>query len=98
MLRSGADCDRIAAEKRGQHGRGDAEIDARHLFADAIHIEGPAAHATELFGNEQELNAQLVRTAHVADNFERAFVAIIELPEHLVRQTFLGEVLERLQT
>ena len=75
LLRSGADRDRIAAQERGQHGRGDAQIDARHLFADAIHIEGAAAHAAELFGNEQELNAQLVRAAHVPDDLERAFVA-----------------------
>ena len=79
MLRSGADGDRIAAEKRGQHGRGDAQVDARHLFADAIHIEGAAAHAAELFGNEQELNAQFVRTAHMADDLERTFVALIQL-------------------
>jgi hypothetical protein len=44
LLRSGADRDRIAAQKRGQHRGGDAQIDARHLFADAVHIEGAAAH------------------------------------------------------
>ncbi len=98
LLRSGADKDRIAAQERGQHGGGDAQIDARHFFADAIHIEGAAAHAAELFRNEQELNAQLVRAAHVTNDFQRAFVAIIELPKNLVRQAFLGEVLERLQT
>ena len=33
-----------------------------------------------------------------ADDFERAFVAVIQFPEDLVGQAFLGEVLERLQT
>ena len=98
LLRSGADRDRIAAQERRQHGRGDAQIDARHFFADAIHIEGSAAHAPELFGDEQELNAQLVRTAHVTNDFQRTLVLVIELSEHFVRQAFLGEVLERLQT
>ena len=42
------------------------KIDARHLFADAIDIEGASAHAAVLFGDEQELNAQFVRVAHVA--------------------------------
>ena len=98
MLRSGADKDRIAAQERGQHRRGDAQVDARHFLADAIHIEGSATHASELFGDEQELNAQLVRAAHVVNDFQRAFVLIVELSEDLVWQAFLGEVLERLQT
>ena len=98
LLRGGADSDGIASQERGQHRRGDAQIDARHLFANAVHVEGPAAHAPELFRDEQELNAQLVRAAHVADDFERTFVAFIKLPEYFIRQTFLGEVLERLQT
>ena len=84
LLRSGADRDRIAAQERGQHRRGDAEIDTRHLFANAIHIEGAAAHAAELFGNEQKLNAQLVRAAHVTDDFERAFVLVIEFAENVI--------------
>ncbi len=88
----------IAAQESRQHGGGNAQIDARHLFADAIHIEGTAAHAPELFGYEQELNAQLVRAAHVADDLQRTFVLIVQFPKDLVRQTFLGEVLERLQT
>ena len=92
LLRSGADRDGIAAQERGQHGRGDAQIDARHFFAHAIHIEGAAAHPAEFFGDEQELNAQLVRTAHVTDNIERAFVRGIQFQELFVRQTFLGKV------
>ena len=88
----------IAAQERGQHRGGDAQIDARHLFADAVHIEGAAAHAAELFGNKQELNAQLVRAAHVADDLQRAFVARIQLDQLFVGQTLLGEVPERFQT
>jgi hypothetical protein len=34
----------------------------------------------------------------MADDFERTFVAVIKIPKDLVRQTFLGEVLERLHT
>ena len=93
LLRRGADSDRIAAQKRGQHGGGHAQIDARHLLADAIHVEGAAAHSAELLRNEQELNAQLVRAAHVAHDLERTFVARIQCDEFFVRQPLLGELL-----
>ena len=65
LLRRGADADRVAAQEGGQHGCGHAQVDARHLFADAVDVERAAAHAAEFFGNEQELNAQLVGAAHV---------------------------------
>ncbi len=67
-----------------QHGRGDAQIDARHLFADHIHIEGAAAETAAVFGDEQELNAQLVRAAHMPDDLQRAFVAFIQFPDLFV--------------
>jgi hypothetical protein len=44
------------------------------------------------------LNAQLVRAAHVPDDLQRAFVAFIQLDQLFVRQAFLGEIPERLQT
>ena len=86
----------IAAQERSQHGRGDAQIDARHLFTDHIHIEGAAAETAAVFGDEQELNAQLIRAAHMPDDLQRAFVAVIQFPDYFVRQAFLGKISERL--
>ena len=74
----GSDSDWIATQKSRQHGCSNAQIDASHFFADAIHVEGAAAHSAKLFRNEQELNAQLVRAAHMADDLQRAFVALIQ--------------------
>jgi len=68
LVRRGADRDGVAAEKRSQHGGGDAQIDSRHLFADDVHIEGAATEAAELLGNKQKLNAQLVRAAHMPND------------------------------
>ena len=97
LLGSGAEGDRIAAQERGEKRGGDAEIDARHLFADEIDVEGAAAHAAVLFGNEQELDAELVRVAHVANNFHRTFVALIQSDQLFVGQALLGEVPQRFQ-
>ena len=41
---------------------------------------------------------ELVRAAHVAHDFERAFVALVQVDQLLVRQPFLGEVPQRFQT
>ena len=79
LLGSGAEGDGIAAQECGEQGSGDAEIDARHLFADEIDVEGASAHAAVLFRNEQQLNAQFVRAAHVADDLDRTFIALIQL-------------------
>ena len=63
-----------------------------------IHIEGAAAEAAVLFGNEQQLNAQLVGAAHVAHDLERAFIACHPVAIRLlVRQALLGEIPERFQ-
>ena len=86
-----ADGDGIAAEEGREHGRGDAKVDARHGFANAIDVEGAAAHAAVVLRHEQELNAQLVRVAHVANDVERTFVALVQLDQHFVGQAFLGE-------
>ena len=98
LLRRGADGDRIAAQESGQHRRRDAQIDARHLFANAVDVERAAAEAAVLFGNEQKLDAQLVGAAHVADDLERALVALVQVDQLLVGQPFLGEVPQRFQT
>ena len=65
LLRRGADGDRVAAQEGGEHRGGNAQVDARHLLADAVHVEGAAAESAVLLGNKQKLNAQLVRAAHV---------------------------------
>ena len=94
LLRSGADGDRIAAEESGQHRGRDAQVDARHLLADAVDVEGAAAHAAELFGNEQELDAQLVRDCTCARTISSGHSSrsssSIKL---LVGQALLGEIL-----
>ena len=97
LLRRGAHRDRIAAQKRGQYRGGHAQIDARHLFAHAIHVERAAAHAAVFFGDEQKLDAQLVRAAHVPHDLDRAFVARIQVDQNLVRQALLAEIPERFQ-
>jgi hypothetical protein len=79
LLRSGAHGYWVAAEKCRQHSRGNAQINARHLFTDQIHIEGAAAETAAVLGDEQQLNAQLVRAAHVPDDVQGAFVAFIQL-------------------
>ena len=84
LLRRRAYSDRIAAKKGSQHGSCDPEIDPRHLLTNAVDIERPSAHAAELFRNEQELNAQLVGTAHVADDFDGALVALIKFDQDFV--------------
>ena len=88
--------DGIAAEKSSQHRGCDSEIDARHLLANAVDVEGAAAHAAELFGDEQELDAQLVRAAHIADDLDGALVALIEFDQDFIGQALLGKFLERL--
>ena len=98
LLGSSADRNRIAAQKRGEQGRGEAKIDARHLFADEVDIEGASAQAAVLLGNEQQLNAELVRVAHVVDDLFRALVALVEFDQYFVRQPLLAEVPQRLQT
>ena len=95
LLRRGPDGDRVAAQKRRQDGGGDAQVDPRHLLADAVHVERAAAEAAELLRNEQELDAELVRAAHVPHDLQRAFVARVERDQLLVRQPLLGELLER---
>ena len=91
------DGDRVAAQEGRQHRGGDAQVDARHLFADAVHVERAAAEAAELLGNEQELDPQLVRAAHVPHDLERALVARVQRDQFLVRQPLLGEIPQRFQ-
>ncbi len=98
LLRRGADGDGIAAQECGEQRGGDAEIDARHLLADEIDVEGAAAHAAVFLGNEQELNAQLVGVAHVANDLDRALIAFVQCDQFFVGQALLGEILQRLQT
>ena len=98
LFRSSGDGDGIATEKSCQHGSRDPEIDAGHLLTNAIDVERASTHAAELLRNKQQLNAQLVRVAHVADDFQGTLVASIEVDQHIVRQTLLGKFLERLHT
>ena len=96
LLRRAADADRVAAEERGEHAGGDAEVDARHLLADAVDVEGAAAHAAVLLGDEEELDAELV-AAHRADELHRALVARVELEQLLVRQMLCSKFAEGVQ-
>ena len=98
LLVGGADRDGIAAEKSSQHGGRNPEIDPRHLLANAVDVERATAHAAELFGNKQKLNTQLVGAAHVTDDFDGAFVAVVEIDQNFVGQALPGEFFERLQT
>ena len=53
LLWSGANRDRITAEKSSQHRGRYSQVDPRHLLANAVHIEGATAHAAKLFRDEQ---------------------------------------------
>ena len=98
MFGSRAYRDGIAAEEGGKNRSGDTEIDVRHLLTNAIDIKGAASHPSKLFGNEQELNPELVRIAHVPDDFDGAFVALVEFNQRFVGKLFLGEVSKGVQT
>ena len=91
---SSTDEDRITAEKRSQHSGRDTQIDARHLFADAIHIKGTAAEAAILFGNKKQLNANSLGIAHCVDDVHRAFITGIQINQFLVRQVVSWQNLE----
>ena len=84
-------CNRITSQESSQHRGGDSEVDARHLFTNAVDIECAAPHATEFFRNEQELNSQLVGAAHVAHDVDRTLVALIEFGQNFVGQALLGK-------
>ena len=84
---------RIAAEKSRQHRGRDSEIDARHLFANAVDVERSPAHAPELFRNKEELDPQLFGAAHVADDVDRALVAFVEFDQRLIGRRFLANSL-----
>ena len=51
-----------------------------------VHIEGAAAHAAVLFRDEQKLNAELIRAAQCADDFDGAFVALVQVDQFLIGQ------------
>jgi hypothetical protein len=96
LLRRGPNINRVAAQERGQHAGGNSQVDASHLFADAVHVKGASAHSTESFRNEQELNAQL-GAAHTPYDLDRTFVAFIPGDELLVRKPVLSEFLDGFQ-
>ena len=50
--------------------------------------------ARSIFGNKEQLNAQLVGTAHVAHNFERALVFLVQLAKNFVGKALFGEIAE----
>ncbi len=86
-----ADPDRVAAEERGQHRRGDPEVDPRHQLAHAVDVERAAAHPPVLLGDEQQLDAEL-RAAHLADQVERHHVPLVDVDQCLVAQLVAREI------
>jgi hypothetical protein len=96
LVVGGADRDRVAAERGGEHARRHPEVDGRHLLADPAHVEAAAAHAAVLLGNEQQVDAQVV-AAHLADQVDRALVIAIEPQHQLGGQVAVGEVLDRVE-
>jgi hypothetical protein len=94
LLGSCADCNRIAAQESREHCRRDAKIDVRHLLANEVDVKCAAAEAAAVFGNEEELDAQLVGAAHVVDDVERAFIFFVQLADNFVGQALPGEIAE----
>ena len=92
LLRGGpADADRVAAEERREERRGHAHVDARERLARAVDVEGAGSHPAGLLGHEEQLHPQL-GAAHLAHEIERHLVACVEVEQHLVGKTLLGEV------
>ena len=96
LLGRAPDHDRVAAEERRQHRGGDAEVDGGHPLADPVDVEGRAAHAAVLLGDEQQLDAQIL-AAHPLDQLGGELVALVEVDEQLLRQLVRGEVADRVE-
>ena len=91
LCRRAAEDDRVRAEEGGEDAGGDAEIDLCHLLAHPVDVERAAAHALEVLGDEQQLNAQAV-AAHRAHDFDRELVGMVELQQLVVGQVVRGEL------
>ena len=91
LLGRAADGDRIAAEEGGEQARRDADVDARHGLADAVDVEGTAAHPAVLLGDEHELHSKLV--SHLTNQRLRELVFRVELEEERVGELRAREVL-----
>ena len=96
LLRRAADHDRVAAEERRQHRGGDAEVDGGHPLAGPVDVEGRAAHAAVLLGDEQQLDAEVV-AAHPLDQLGGELVALVEVDEQLLGQLVRGELADRVE-
>jgi hypothetical protein len=96
LLLGAAEADGIAAQQGGEDAGGDPEIDARQGLADLVDVEGPTAHAAVLFGDEEELDAQIL-AAHPADEVVGELVSGVEVEDLRVGEVFAGEVLDRLE-
>ena len=96
LLVGGAHQDGVGAQVDGQEGRRHAQADLGHLFGDRRDVAGAAAHAAELFGDEEQLQADL-GAEQFADGFFREGLVRVPLPQFLRRQhalTYLREQIE----
>ena len=57
LVGCGAEVYRVAAKERGEHAGGEAEVDAGHLLAHPVDVDGAAAHPAVLLGDEHQLDA-----------------------------------------
>ena len=63
---------------------------------DPVDVEGRAAHAAVLLGDEQQLDAEVV-AAHPLDELGRELVTLVEVDEQLLGQLVRGEVSDRVE-
>ncbi len=92
LFLGGADEDRVAAEERGEHGGGEADVVTRHLFADAVGVERVAVHAAVRLGHEHELDTELLRVAHRSHDVLGTDVVAVEVELALRGEVVIDEV------
>ena len=81
LLLRRAEAERVAAEQRGQDPGRYADVEPRQSLTRAVDVVGTAPHASELFGQEHELDPQL-GAAHLTDGALGAFVPGVEVEQN----------------
>ncbi len=82
--------DGIGAEKNGQECGGHAEIQARHIFGNAVHVVGRASESSQLFRNKQQVQPNL-GTQELLDESQRKLVLLVEVEAYFCGQLLLSE-------
>ena len=97
LLLGPAEGDRVGTEERREDPGRHAEVDRRDELAGPVDVPGAPAEAAVLLGDEDELDPEGVRVAHLADGVLGELVVVVELQEPRDGELLLREVAKALQ-